>query len=275
MSRYFINILFMLLSFSASAQETDDEDIDDEPKTPVINVDSFSQLRFGIDISRPVWNYLTDSRTSYEFELDYYFKKELYFAFETGWGNAEINYPDLKFKSTNSYYRGGITKGMLKRQSSQDWDMAFIGFRYGLAPIQRSEASYIVIDSFWGNTTGTVPSKNMTLHWAEVVGGVKVELVKGLFLGWTARAKFRLNKKPFQELPPSYITGYGKGDKGTIFDFNVYVDYAIRWRREKKEEPKIINKDIAIPAVPSQSDSTGKSSGKKWKGTTPDTTPKE
>lgn len=250
MSKYFINILFLLLTLSASAQETDDTE--EEEKAKPVNVDSFSQVRVGFDISRPVWNYFVTNRQSYEIELDYYHRKDLYFVADLGWGNAKVDYYDLKYTSSNIFFKAGINKSMLKRQSSKDWDMGFVGVRYAFAPIQRSAASYVVVDSFWGNSTGSIPAKNMTLHWAEVTAGVKVELLRGLFAGWAIRGKFRLNKAQFQELPPYFIAGYGKGDKGSVFDFNFYINYAIRWSRIKtvpavQEMPETINRSPKVP----------------------------
>jgi len=104
--------------------------------------------------------------------------------------------------------------------------------RYALAFIERSEARYTIFDNFWGNTSGTIPGKNMTAHWLELTGGVRVELAKGLFTGWTIRGKFLLNGNQFKDLPPPYVAGYGRGDKNSIFDFNFYISYAIRWKKK-------------------------------------------
>lgn len=252
MLRYFTNILLLLLSFPVMAQELDDME-EEEPSTPKINVDSFSQVRISFDISRPVWNYFLESRASQELSIDYYHKKDLYFVAEAGWGNSIIDYSDLKYNSKNSFYRLGINKCMIKRQSSHDWDMGFIGVRYAFAPIERSAAQYTIEDSFWGNVSGTIPAKNMILHWAEVTGGINVELVNGLFAGWTVRGKFRINKGAFQELPPAFIAGYGKGDKGSVFDFNFHLSYAIRWRRimnpKTSVQPSNINKQAPVDST--------------------------
>jgi hypothetical protein len=265
MLKYFINILFLLLSFSVSAQEI--EEMEEEETTKPVSVDSFSQVRLSFDVSRPVWNYFLTSRQSYEFAFDYYFKKDLYFVAEAGWGNATVDYIDLKYNTSNTFFRLGINKSLLKRQSSKDWDMGFVGVRYGLAPIQRSVASYIVIDSFWGSTAGTIPAKNMTLHWAEVTAGVNVEVWKGLFAGWTIRGKFRINKGDFKELPPYYVTGYGKGDKGSVFDFNFYLGYAIRWRRVQPQMPAVTPvRPVPVPVKDTGSNNINNTAPARTKG---------
>lgn len=228
MFRYFSNILLLwtLCCVPAFAQEADDSTIAPQPSMPKVH-----QLRVGIDITQPIINAALDNREAYEFQLDYYFKKELYIVAEGGWGNAAVDYPDLAYTSSNAFARVGIDKSLLPRLLPGDWDMVFIGLRYGIAPISRSAATYTTNDAFWGVTTGTIPGKNFTAHWAEITGGLRLELFKGLFVGYNIRGRFLLNQKPFQELPPSFVAGYGKGDKNSIFDYNFYVTYAIRWQR--------------------------------------------
>ena len=102
--------------------------------------------------------------------------------------------------------------------------------RYGLAFINRSEASFTTSDHVWGTTLGTVSSKNFTGHWLEINGGIRVEIFKNIFAGYNLRAKFMLNQNPFKELPPAYVAGYGKGEKATTFDLNFFLLYALRWK---------------------------------------------
>ena len=187
------------------------------------------QLRLGLDILKPITNAVQDTRNSYEVSLDYYWRQELYFVAEGGFGSARYEYPDLSYTSRNSFVRAGIDKTIIKRLGPGDWDAAFFGLRYGLGFIHRDEASYLIVDSVWGNTGGEVPAKNFTAQWAELTGGVRVELLHGLFAGWNVRARFLLNGSSFKELSPVFIAGYGPGDKTTVFDFNFYLLYAIRW----------------------------------------------
>jgi hypothetical protein len=229
MLKYITSILFLLLSFASLAQ-----DDDDSTEVVIPPRDSLKQLRFGVDISKPIVNSFSDKRKSYEFEADYYWKKELYIVGEAGWGNSTLVDTSLRFSSSNIFFKGGINKSMLSRVMPGDWDMAFIGFRYAIGFIDRGDAYYMTRDNYWGSTTGTIPGTNMTAHWAEVVSGVRLELYKGIFAGWNVRGKFLLNKRQFRELPPAFIAGYGAGDKNSNFDFNFYLSYAIRWRKQLK-----------------------------------------
>lgn len=234
MLKYFISILFFLHTCISYGQDTSVVDTLQPPPDVTVeaemNKDSLHQLRFGIDIARVIINQLQDERSSYEFELDYYFKKEIYFVAEGGFGTADLNNSNvLSYKTNSAFARVGINKSLLPRERPGDWDMAFIGLRYGVGFINRGAASYTIADSVWGSVAGTVPAEQMTAHWAEITAGVRVEFIKSIFIGWNVRGKFLLNGNSFGDLPPYYIAGYGKGEKNTIFDFNVFLSYAIRW----------------------------------------------
>jgi len=161
--------------------------------------------------------------------LDYSLKNDVYFILEAGFGNSVIDYTDLKYNTTNSFARIGFDKSMLQRLFPNDWDIIFVGVRYGVGFIKRSEASFTTNDNFWGVTTGIIPAVNLTAHWAELTAGLRIELLKSFYAGYTVRAKFLLNQAPFRELPPAFVAGFGKIEKTTSFDFNFYLCYAIRW----------------------------------------------
>lgn len=198
------------------------------------------QLRLGIDIARPIINLSQDTRSAYEAEVDYYYKKELYFVVEGGFGSARYEYPDLSYTSKNSFFRVGIDKTLITRLGASDWDAAFLGLRYAIAPVSRSEAAYTIVDSLWGSTTGSIPEKSFMAQWAELVGGVRVEIFKGFFAGWNVRGRFLLNAQSFKELAPAFIAGFGRGDKTTVFDFNFYLCYALRWGAAPSEASKTV-----------------------------------
>jgi Domain of unknown function (DUF6048) len=189
------------------------------------------QITMGIDVYHPINNYFSKGKEGYEFQIDYYYKRELYWVLEGGWGHSDVNYSNLVYHTTNQFYRVGFNKTLIARDSASDWDMYFIGLRLAMAPIQTSEASYTVVDSLWGSSSGSVAGRSYTGVWAEIAGGMRVELIKGLMAGWTIRGKFLLNATEFKKLAPLYVAGYGRGDKNTIFDFDFYISYALRWKR--------------------------------------------
>ncbi len=196
------------------------------------------QLCIGADIFHPIMGIWQKDRSAFEIAADYYLHNEYFAVCEAGFGASEMNYTDLKYKTTNQFVRVGFNKSVLTRDKPTDWDMMLIGFRLGAAAINRGEASYTVIDSVWGNNGGTTPGKTFGALWVEITAGMRVELVKGFFAGWNIRGKFLMNGASFKDLAPLYIAGYGRGDKNSIFDFNMYLSYAIRWDRQQSPKAK-------------------------------------
>ena len=196
------------------------------------------QFSIGVDIIHPIENMFMSDRTGYEIAADYYLHNELYLAAEGGWGTSNVTYSDLIYNTKNYFYRVGFNKILLPRENPKDWGGVFMGLRFATAHIRRSAATYTVVDSLWGNSSGAITAKDLNSFWAEITGGVRVELIKGLLAGWNIRGKFLLNSKQIQDLAPLYIAGYGRGDKNAVFDFNFYLNYAIRWKKRSAVSAK-------------------------------------
>ena len=211
----------------------------DEPEKKKIAAGGH-QLCIGADLLHAVLNTIGGSKSSYELEAHYYLKNEYYAVAEGGWGSSTVNYTDLKYNTTNNFFRLGFNKSILARERPSDWDMMFVGFRAGYAGISRTAGTYTVVDSVWGNSIGTSPARSFGAVWAEITLGMRVELLKGLMAGWNIRGKFLLNGKSFQELSPLNIAGYGRGDKNANFDFNVYLSYAIRWSHKLPQIKSVV-----------------------------------
>jgi hypothetical protein len=148
---------------------------------------------------------------------------------EAGFGKGTIDYSYLNYNTNSFFIKGGVQKVMVERIGPNDFDGVFVGANYGFAAGKRTEASYTVTSPFGTEKSGTVPAQNFTAHWGELVAGIRVEFLPHIFVGWNLRGKFLLNAGSFKELSPNFIAGYGKGDKSTVFDFNFYLCYAIRW----------------------------------------------
>ncbi|MBL7719471.1 MAG: hypothetical protein JNL72_11585 [Flavipsychrobacter sp.] len=235
MLKYTISLLAMLLvSYCARAQE--DEDSTANKKVVVTQ----NQLCIGADFFQPVINSFSGAKKSYEIMIDYALEKDVYAVLEGGFGNAKVDYtsPALRYTSSNSFFRMGVNKSMLTRMHRNDWDCVFIGVRYAMGFIRRSDAYYEIENQYFGNTSGMVPATGMTAHWLELTGGLRVELFKGICAGYNVRTKFLMNPKAFRELAPYYIAGFGKGEKTAVFDFNMYISYAIRWAKKKPTAPQ-------------------------------------
>jgi uncharacterized protein DUF6048 len=242
--KYLFILTFSALVFGSAAlfAQTDTTATDTTSSKKVKKKETAGhELNLGFDFFHPIVNSFLTVQSGYEIAADYYMKNEYYLVAEGGWGGSNVNYPDLKYTTTNNFLRLGFNRSVLTRDRPKDWDMMFIGLRAAYAGIDRSPSTYQVLDSLWGNSSGSGTSQKFHAVWAEVTGGVRVDLIKALSIGWNIRGKFLMNGRSFKSYAPLYIAGYGRGDKNSVFDFNMYISYAIRWKRKSLEIGKLKN----------------------------------
>lgn len=238
MYKYIFILTFSVFSFVHLSAQTTDTTVAEESEPPKKEKHiGGHQFTIGFDLLNPVLNQLVDNRYTYEGELTYYLKNEFYAVLEGGWGGSNVNYADLQYTSTNSFARLGFNKSILYREHVKDWDMMFLGLRVAAAGVNRGAANYVITDSLWGNVAGISDSRRFAAVWAEVTTGMRVELLRGMMMGWNLRMKFLMNGRSFQELAPMNIGGFGRGDKNSNIDFNLYLTYAIRWNRKQSVPP--------------------------------------
>jgi hypothetical protein len=82
------------------------------------------------------------------------------------------------------------------------------------------------------------------MGWAEVVMGVKIQLVKQLYIGFTGRFKFGSTIQGVNNLIPFEVPGYGTYAKKNVFGLNYVVYYRFRFR-DKPLIPKLKKKEEA------------------------------
>jgi hypothetical protein len=230
LSKSFMMILCMIIlscfNTNIFAQALDDEDTTIvKPKSSLNNLPKFTYYRIGLDISKIVSSLVQKKYHVAESQLDVFYKNNLFFAAEFGVGNSFVENDYLKYKSQNAFIRLGVDKTFFRKDFNADFDNAFVGLRYGLGYVKRGDASYEIEDAIWGNSAGTIERASFIAHWIELTGGFRMELMKDIFIGWNIRMKALFNPKKFEELPPSYLAGYGKGDKNSAFGYNFYLLY--------------------------------------------------
>lgn len=194
----------------------------------------FSYVRVGLDLARIPVSLANKTFNAYELQIESNFRKDIWMLSEFGFGNSIASNQYVKYKSSNVFLRYGIDKTFFDKEFPGDLDNSFVGLRYGLSYVNRSEAAYAIFDPIWGNSTGLIKQKNVMAHWLELIAGFKVELRKNLFMGWTVRGKALVNPKAFELLPPPYLAGYGRGDKNTAFGYSFYLLYGFGNRFMKK-----------------------------------------
>ena len=181
--------------------------------------------RVGIDLSRfllPVMQ--TGKRNGWEIQADIPYKGNLFPTFELGMQWFDDLHDGYHYKNDGTYARLGIDMNIVKFESLKDHDFAFLGVRYGYS-IFNQQTDNITYSNYWGSITSSVAGRTMNAHWAELVFGMKGELVKNFFFGWSLRAKFPIVVTNDPNISPYIIPGIGMIKGTTPFDFSVGLYY--------------------------------------------------
>lgn len=247
MLRSIFSGLLCLLPLLVGAQQVSDSAIGSTAPSPLPDSGSaappsvrWHQLRAEIDFLSPILARAAEypslpRKTHWGFSVDYYWRNDLYAVMEGGTGSAQVRYDDLQYDSRNLFFRCGFQKGLFSRTGDQDWDLGFLGIRYGMARTSLSEAWFRTDHYFWGPRFGTQEARTVWLHWVELTGGMRMRLWKGISCGWNLRMKLLANGNSVQELPPAFVAGYGAADRNSAFEMNFYLGYALTWSKKVRE----------------------------------------
>ncbi|MCX2744706.1 DUF6048 family protein [Mangrovivirga sp. M17] len=184
-------------------------------------------LRVGVDLVYPVRRIINNDLEQYEITADLDLGKLLIVA---DYGLADYNLDHLSGSEMNvsgSYFRvGGDVNFNIKEPRNF---VMFVGLRYARAYYD-SKFTYNFEDEFFGQIDQTDQDEGVNSRWFELNAGIKVGVLKNVFLGFTGRLAF-LNRVNNASTNDAYrVPGYGIND-GASWGFNYYVYYRIPFKR--------------------------------------------
>ncbi len=190
-------------------------------------------LRIGMDISRSLqhlWN--KGNRYGTELSADMELFPNFYPIVEVGWEKLKIRQDYIGYSSSGSYTRFGFDYNLLVSESQKDMSMVYVGLRYGFDFASQQVDEYL-IENYWGDIQGSFGKQTYNAQWAEAVLGIKGELFKNFFMGWSIRGKLRASQKEL-EMPHVYFDpGYGPAEKKFNFDFSYSIYYNLPFNFRK------------------------------------------
>ena len=246
MSRFYTSLLFLFVLASGFSQG---KTIDLNPK----DTTSYKQpygLRAGIDLSRLVTSFFDDDYTGLEIVGDYRLSQKLYIAAELG-NEKKTKQEDLyNFTTSGSYIKAGVDYNTYGNWYGEQ-NMITLGGRFAVSNFSQTVNNYQIFDSnrYWNPTDFVDGSGNLqsefsgrTKSWLEGVVGVKMEIVKNLYVGGSIRLGILLSDPKDDIFPNLFIPGFNKVTDGSNFgvNYNYSISYLIPFYKKsnkKKEEP--------------------------------------
>ncbi|MBI9033890.1 MAG: hypothetical protein JEZ03_05405 [Bacteroidales bacterium] len=199
------------------------------------NAQRIKGIRTGVNIIPIVSSCLDSIQYSYELSMDYEIYKNIYAVVEGGYQSVSINKPEYTYNSKGSFFRMGADLNKLKT-AINEYHMGYIGMRYAFTNFSQEFPRYTLPANYWEQGMGSLPKTFSTFHWAEVVAGIRGELLKNLYMGWSVRIRIPISKiENFENMPYS-IPGYGNPNSSPVLDINYSIYYKIPLIRSKTKK---------------------------------------
>jgi hypothetical protein len=102
----------------------------------------------------------------------------------------------FQYDIQGTYFRVGIDYNVMRRYFNNE--IMFVGVRYGQSFFTHTLQYNVLPDSLWNvnipdgilSPMGAISQSGLTANWYEIVGGLKVNLWKNIFVGYTVRLQF-------------------------------------------------------------------------------------
>jgi len=235
---YFISSLLLVLIFCASATAQNDSIasiVNDS-----IKIKEKYGLRVGTDISKLARTFLDDDYTGFEVAADYRLKKRLYIAGEIGTEEKNTTTDYLDITSKGSYIKAGIDYNMYVNWLDMD-NMIFSGFRVGASTFSQDLNSYSIYNTnqYWEpqfTSSDLVEFKDLTAIWAELILGMKAEILNNLYLGLNVQLKVLASETEPDNFQNVYIPGFNKtfDSSGIGVGYSYTISYRIPLYKKDK-----------------------------------------
>lgn len=233
----YIFSFFLLASFSGLAQQPADSTAVAAP------IAQRYGLRIGADAYRAARSFYDNNFRGLELVADYRVTKKIYAAAELGSTQITVDEPQLNFTSKGNYIKLGFDYNVYQNWLDME-NMIYIGMRYGFSAFSQRLNSYTIYQNtdiltgddnagqynYFDEVTvypGT-EYKSQTAHWAEVLCGVKAEVLNNLYMGFSFRLNIKLAETDPSGFANLYIPGFNRTYDGAFgVGFNYTISYFI------------------------------------------------
>lgn len=176
----------------------------------------------GIYLSTDVFGYIypifvKDKYYSSEVSLTANLGNRFFPVVEVGFGYTDIvsQLYEVGYQTRAPFYRIGMDYNMQYKNGLPNY--IYLGGRIGYTTFDYTVNAPALIDPVWGDEAPIqftdVPCQTL---WAEAVGGIRAEILKNLYMGWSLRYKYPLHKGAIVHGGPWYIPGFGASSKAAF-----------------------------------------------------------
>lgn len=234
--KYFLickSICLLLLPLTALCQQ----------EKPKMNRDfSLAALRIGLSVTDPIQPLLYEGmEAAYSLQADLSIDR---FMLVGDIGTARYTrtkQPEdtlalpYQYDTEGNYFKIGVDINFLKDMEANTRfakdDVVFWGLRFAHSTFS-ANATFDIADPIWGDFDVVENNDKLNAWWIEMVAGIKVEIFKNVFLGYTMQYRVlkTISQKNGETLTPYDVPGFGSTNSKNNFGFDYYLFYRIPFK---------------------------------------------
>jgi hypothetical protein len=222
--RFINSLILCLIVFTVQAQKKIIESAD------TVKVPFYNGFTVQVDVSSLVKPLINNGISNeYEAGIQVDIKHKIYPIAELGFASVnKTAISDIGFSTHAPYAKIGFDFNLLKKKkdSKPTNNMFLAGLRLGMSNFNYKITNVSISNDYWGGTENidysNIPA--CTKVWWEFVLGVRVEIIKNTYMGWTVRNKSMLTKDIEGNVAPWYIPGFGNNNSSN-WGFNYTLGY--------------------------------------------------
>ena len=225
-STYIIALLVLsnlLMPTYAHAQEIKILSEDKEEELPF-----YQGLMVGVDVSGLASKAFGSDAFSSEISIHANLKNRFFPVVEIGYGKTDTTGEEtnIHYQTSAPFFRVGMDYNVFYKKPHLPGYFT-VGLRYGFSSFTYDMQSPDLVDPNWGHTSIPVTYNDVKSNagWLELVLGMKTQVYKDFYMGFTVRYRARQSMKKHENTEPYYIPGYGRGKTS-----NFGITYSLNYR---------------------------------------------
>lgn len=224
----FIIALLILSSLTATvyAQDARPQKLTDEEYAAL---PLYQGVYVGVDVFGFMNKALGSDITSTEASVEVNLKNRFFPVMEIGYGSIETTNEEtnIYYKTAAPYFRVGMNYNVFFKKPYLPGHF-IVGLRYGFSSFSYDLKAPNLVDPNWGHTSIPFNYEGVKSNasWAELVLGLKTNVYKDFYMGFTVRYRTSISVKKHENSDPYYIPGYGRG-KSSNFGITYNLIYKL------------------------------------------------
>lgn len=186
----------------------------------------------GIALNGPVSALAGRYPRGMEFNGFFDMNERIALAADGGYSSFAYDNYNYSYGNKGIYLRAGADYNLLNPILAAGRYFAGLSLRYGLS-MYNHNSSVIGYDNYWGSYETSADNSFHAAHFLEFSPGVRAELFKNFFIGWSVNTRILLWSGAGDHLRAIDIPGFGNGSKAFSSGFNYYISFRIPYRTKK------------------------------------------